>query len=132
MLPNEGVWSLENRPRLSSTDHFHTAHNSLMNCSEDTENDHREGKRGREGERKERLTGNSRTGAAVRSHCQHWMAVVMATSVKFFTGSWVTDERRERWSWGRCEEEGEEEEEEEEEGQVWRRRAVQRYSEVTN
>ena len=37
MSPNEGVWYLENKPRLSSTDHFHTAHSSLINCSRDRE-----------------------------------------------------------------------------------------------
>ena len=68
-------------------------------------------------------TGNSREGAAVRSHCQHWTAVVMALSVNVFTGSWVMAERSERWSWGRGEGG---------EGQEWRRRAVQRDREVTN
>ena len=65
-------------------------------------------------------TGNSREGAAVRSHCQHCMAVAMAISVNVLTGSCVMVERSERWRWGRGEE-----------GEEWRRRAVQRYSEVT-
>ena len=47
----------------------------------------------------------------------------MALSVNVFTGSWVMAERSERWSWGRGEGG---------EGQEWRRRAVQRYREVTN